>query len=219
MKAALALTALLAVATASAPARADELAPPDPPAAACDPIAEVGQAALEREHAAARRWNVAWTITYTAFAGLQVGAALAEFSPGSDFTIATRDSLYIGAGKAAIGALSRVILPLRVPVPPRAAGGCADPAAIAIARRTAARKERNTFWLQLGGGAALHLVGGGYLVVHRDAWKEALVSLAMGAVVSTITLYTEPKTSWRHPVTVLPTVSSDGAGLAIVGAF
>jgi|GEM_PF-3061891 len=207
--------------TPAAPTPRLTLAPSPPPSCAVAAI-EADRAALDRERRAASTWNTAWVITYAAFTGIQIGAALVEFSPGNEFTDATRDSLYIGAGKAAIGSLSRLILPLRVPQVTRSADPCDDAPALARAHRIAARKQRNAFWLQLGGGAALHLVGGGYLVVHHDAWREAVTSLALGAVISTITLYTEPKTSWRHPrgtVTVTPMPTSSGAGLSVVGSF
>jgi hypothetical protein len=186
----------------------------------CDAAAvEADRAALDREADAARSWNTAWTITYAAMTGVQVGAALLEFSPGKDFDDAARANLYIGAGKAAIGTLSRIVIPLRLPRVAATGDACADARAVRRAHTIAARKERNTFWLQLGGGAALHLVGGGYLVMREDAWREALMSLALGAVVSTITLYTEPKSSWRHPVSVVPMPVEGGAGLTLAGAF
>lgn len=191
--------------------------PPPPPA--CDIAAvEADRAALARERRAARRWNTAWAIAYAGFAGLQVGAALAEFSLGGEFDDAARASLYIGAGKAVIGSLARIVLPLRVPPVTQSADPCADIRSMRHAHAVAARKEQRTFWLQLGGGMALHVLGGGYLVVYEDSWKQAITSFALGVVVSGVTLYTEPKTSWRSP-RVVPMPTTGGAGLALVGTF
>ncbi|MEZ4403277.1 MAG: hypothetical protein R3B06_24845 [Kofleriaceae bacterium] len=188
----------------------------------CDPVAvEADRRALEREARAARTWNLSWTIAYGVFAAGQVGLALAEWAPGrGSFDDTAAASLYIGAGKAAIGAASRLVLPVRLPRVIASGDACRDRDAIVAARRVAARKERNAFWLQLGGGAALHLLGGGYLVVVEDSWRDAITSLAVGAVVSTVTLYTLPKRSWRHPpVVVAPTATTSSVGVAVVGSF
>lgn len=210
---------VLAVSAATAAAQSGS--PRPPPTCDVDAV-ERERAALDRERQRARTWNTTWAITYAGLAGVQVAAAMLEFSPGNEFTDASRDSLYIGAGKAVIGSLSRIVLPLRVPHVGRSADPCADVPALRHARSKAARKERNTFILQLGGGALLHVIGGGYLVLEHDAWREAGISLALGAAISAITLYTEPKTSWRHPhgqlgVVAMPT--RGGAGVAIAGSF
>ncbi len=183
---------------------------------------EQARVALDRHADSAATWNLAWTVSYGVLAAGQTGLALAEYTPGREFDDAARASMYIGAGKAVIGMLSRIVLPLKVRRVKASGDACADAAAIDRATARAGRKQRNTFWLQLGGGAALHLLGGGYLVKYEDSWRDAITSLALGVVVSGVTLYTMPKGSWWHrqPVQVAPTLSANGgAGLMVVGAF
>lgn len=203
-------------------ARAQEGAPL-PPVASCDAAAvEADHLALARERRSAKIWNTAWMISYAVFAGAQVGLAQLEFSPGREFDHAQETSLYIGAGKAVLGSLSRLVLPLRVPQVARSGDPCVDQAALDRAHAYTARKEKRTFWLQVGAGLALHVAGGTYLVVKEDSWRDAITSLALGVVVSGLTLYTEPKTSWRHPrrsVSVVAMPTPDGAAFAVVGAF
>ena len=176
---------------------------------------------LDGEATSAARWNLGWTVAFGVFTVGQVGLALAEISPGREFDHAVAAALYTGAGKAAIGVASRLVLPMRIPRVRASGDACVDAAAIDAARAVAGRKERDAFWLQLGGGAALHVVTGTYLVVVEDSWRDALMSLALGAVVSGVTLYTLPKQSWRHrrPVLVAPTATADSIGLAVVGGF
>jgi hypothetical protein len=227
----------------AAPPDASQLPPPEPPpldepgpspeeppptgvmveAPACDAAeVEAARLSINAESGRARRWNTAWAIAYAAFAGVQVGAALAEFSIGRDFDDAQEAALYIGAGKAVLGAASRVVLPLRIPRVRASGDACTDARAVERSRAIAARKEQRTFWLQLGGGMALHLIGGGYLVIYEDSWRDALTSLGLGVVVSGLTLYTVPKTSWRsggRSLTIAPTPMRGGAGLSAMGTF
>jgi hypothetical protein len=189
---------------------------------ACDPVRiEAARRALDREADSARTWNLGWGIAYTVFAGAQVGLAVAEFAPGRTFNDAAAAALYTGAGKATIGALSRLVVPLRLPRVRASGDACTDAAAIDRARLVVARKERNTFWLTLGGGLAMHAVVGTYLVVGEDSWRDALTSFGLGAVVSVASLYTLPKHSWRHrgSLVVVPSTSADSIGLVVVGGF
>lgn len=229
----LAAMALLLAAPAAAQPSDAPAAPPAPgepaPIAAmpiapsCPDPAVVARAlaAYDAEVDRAGTWNTGWTIAYGVFAVGQVGMALAEFSPGRDFEHAAAVSLYAGAGKALLGMGSRIVLPLRPPRVRATGDACVDAAALDRARAVAARKERNTFWLQLGGGLALHAAVGGYLVVEEDAWRDAIMSLAVGVVVSGVTLYTLPKGSWLHGqrLMVTPSVAPGSAGVAVVGAF
>ncbi len=212
----------------AAPAAAQDAGAPTPvapmPVAPTCPDAEVvarALAAYDDELDSARTWNTAWTIAYGVFAVGQVGLALLEFSPGREFQHSTAVSLYAGAGKALLGMGSRLVLPLRPPRVRATGDACVDAAALDRARAVAARKERNTFWLQLGGGLALHVAVGGYLVVEEDAWRDAIMSLAVGVVVSGVTLYTLPRRSWWHGqrLMVTPSVAPGSAGLAVVGTF
>jgi len=178
-------------------------------------------AAYDAEVDRAGTWNTGWAIAYGVFAVGQVGMALAEFSPGRDFEHAAAVSLYAGAGKALLGMGSRIVLPLRPPRVHATGDACVDAAALDRARAVAARKERNTFWLQLGGGMALHAAVGGYLVIEEDAWRDAIMSLAVGVVVSGVTLYTLPRQSWWHGerLMITPSVAPGSAGLAVAGTF
>jgi hypothetical protein len=187
-----------------------------------DPVAvETARRAANREAARAATWNRAWAIVYGVAAAGQVGLALAEISPGREFERPVAISLYAGAGKAVIGLGTRLILPLELPRVAASGDPCVDAAAVRAARATAARKEQNAFWLQLGGGAALHVAVGGYLVIVEDAWRDALMSLAIGAVVSGVTLYTLPKRSWRSApaLAVAPVARTDSLGVSVVGSF
>lgn len=228
----LATAALLVSLTTSAVAQVDAPPPepPPPPEAimmrpppACDADeVERARVSINVESDQARRWNLAWGLLYLGFAGLQVGLAQAEFSVSGEFDGAAESSLYIGAGKAMLGAATRVVLPLRIPKVAASGDPCADAKAIERARAIASKKEQRTFWLQLGGGMALHVLGGGYLIVYEDSWSQALTSLGIGIVVSGVTLYTEPKTSWRRGHTrvgVTPIVLRDGAGIGLAGTF
>lgn len=193
-----------------------------PAAAECDAVeVERARVAQNREADRAATWNVAWSITYGVAAVGQVAMALAEFSPGRTFERPAEISLYAGAGKAVIGLGTRLILPLALPRVAASGDACRDAAAVRAAHAVARRKERNAFWLQLGGGAALHVAVGGYLVVAEDAWRDAIMSLAVGAVVSGVTLLTLPKRSWRSgpSLTVTPMASGDSVGLALGGQF
>jgi len=225
---ALAAPAVAQEAEAPAPVAAPDAGAPAPIAAmpvapSCpDPAAvQRALAAYDAEVDRAGTWNTGWTIAYGVFAVGQVGMALAEFSPGRDFEHAAAVSLYAGAGKALLGMGSRIVLPLRPPRVRATGDACVDAAALDRARAVAARKERNTFWLQLGGGLALHAAVGGYLVIEEDAWRDAIMSLAVGVVVSGVTLYTLPKRSWLHGqrLMVTPSVAPGSAGVAVVGTF
>ena len=201
-----AIAALLLLAAAPAAAQdADAPRCPDPA------VVQRALAAYDAEVDRAGTWNTAWTIAYGVFAVGQVGMALAEFSPGRDFEHAAAVSLYAGAGKALLGMGSRIVLPLRLPRVRATGDACVDAVALDRARAVAARKERNTFWLQLGG----------YLVIEEDAWRDAIMSLAVGVVVSGVTLYTLPKQSWWHGerLMITPSVAPGSAGLAVAGTF
>src|SRR5262245_60202951 len=89
--------------------------------AACDPTeAEQLRAHLERQSDRARNWNIIWGAVFgTAAIGtftVAVTDAIPDLTPG----------LYASSGKATIGALGRLILPLRIPVPPVDADTCTE---------------------------------------------------------------------------------------------
>ena len=191
-------------------------------AAQCDAAAvEQVRIAHNREADRAATWNLAWAVAYGVFAAGQVGLAVAEYAPGRTWDHAAAAAMYTGAGKATIGMATRLILPLRLPRVAASGDPCVDAAALRRAHAIAARKERNAFWLQLGGGLALHAAVGTYLVVGEDSWRDAITSFAIGAVASAVTLYTLPKRSWwsAQPAAIVPTTGDGSLGLAVVGSF
>ena len=100
------------------------------------------EAARLRAHAelAARhtsQWNWAWRITFTTGAVGSLAVAIANPVP------ALQDGLYVSAGKAAIAAASRWLLPLGLDVPAPSGDACADAAALRAAIAATGRKERN----------------------------------------------------------------------------
>jgi hypothetical protein len=184
---------------------------------ACDP-AEAAElrAHLEQQASHARKWNIAWAIT---FGGAAVGsAAVALANPFPEL----QTGLYVSAGKATIGALGRVILPLRIPLPPPNADACADVAALRKAVAVAAKRERGNFYLNHVGGILVN--GGGAAIIYwkTDSIGQALLSVAIGYPVGLLSNYTAPRGSWhlhreRAPTwtaTVIPHQHGWTAGVA-----
>ena len=153
---------------------------------------------LDREHARARRWDLAWGAGLGAAAVGQGAMAATRWEFGRDVDDKVQAGLYIGAGKALIASLGHLVTPLKVTrVGPATSDPCADLAAAERALRRTASKERTTFWVKAGGtvvlnGAGLLIAGLGY-----DAWREGIVSTALGVPVGVLVLLTEPKASRR----------------------
>ena len=192
-------------------------------ASECDP-AEVS--AL-REHLTAQSdkantWNWVWRLTFT-------GAAVATGVVGAlDTFPSLKYGLYASSGKAAIGALARWILPLRIEVPAASADACTDLAALRKEIKRVAGKERSLFWMGHIGGILVNLGGAAY-VWYEDGFGKAALSVAVGYPVGLLSNYTMPRGTWHlyrerssswtttATVTVLPTQT--GWQLALVGTF
>jgi hypothetical protein len=168
------------------------------------------RAHLETARRHATEWNVGWAIGYGVVAGAQLG--LLATHP----TQSVEDTLYVGAAKATLGLLSRLIVPLRVTIPPPNPDACADRLALRAAVADAGRHERSEFWLLHIGSFAVNLAGAIYIGV-RGSWRAAAVSGASGYIVGLIGVYTIPRASWHlwrsFTVDVTPTSATVGIAL------
>lgn len=172
------------------------LALPRVAAASCGDEAVALREHLETEARRARTWNLAWAVFFGAAAAGQVTLALTETKPLGTFDDDDQEMLYVGAGKATIGAAARVVLPLRIAVPDRIADACSDVVALRAAVAKAGRIERRTVWLTILGGTAVNVAGSLLLWQRRDG-LTALQSFGIGAAVSPISAFTQPRGSWR----------------------
>jgi hypothetical protein len=160
-------------------------------ASSCDPreIDEL-RAHLDGQAHHARTWNLVWAAIFT-------GAAMGSFSlalanPFPDLQV----GLYASAGKATVGALGRLILPLRIPRPDATGDACTDAAALRKAVALAAKRERGNFFLNHIGGALVN--GAGALVIWKySTGSQALLSIATGYAVGLLSNYTAPRGSWH----------------------
>jgi hypothetical protein len=201
---------------------------PRPAAAECDPAAAAARdARLRRElaHAAGvgRAWNWSWAGAFTGLAGLQLVAIARETSPGRPYDDAVEAGLYLGAGKATLAALTRVVTPLRAarPAPPTG-DACRDLAAAERALALTARRQRLAFWTSHAGGLALTVGGLLALGLGFDSWREGLLSVATGYPVGLLHTYTMPRGAWkahRRALAVSVERRGDFTGLALAGTF
>jgi hypothetical protein len=167
-----------------------------PAQAACERDADRLRAHLEEADRHTSRWNLAWTIVFgTAVAG-QMTLALTEWNPLGPFDKKYEDTLYVGASKASLGFLSRVIMPLHVDVPPRDEDRCVELAALRKATTKLAKKERQTFFMTHIGGMVLNLTGVAVLWARND-FKTGAISFAIAYPVGITSAYTLPRASWR----------------------
>lgn len=149
---------------------------------------------LRSESNRAEIWNASWAILFTAAAAGQLGAAGARYNPLSDFDKAFEEQLYVGTIKATLGTLSKIVLPLKIPVPTAEADACVDLAQLRRALRTAAKKERRSIYLTLIGGTAVNLAGTIWLWARHD-FKTGATSFLTGAAVGPISALTQPRAS------------------------
>jgi hypothetical protein len=191
-------------------------------AAPCDPteVAEL-RAHLSAQSDKADTWNFAWRLTFTAASLGTLAVGLADPFPS------LKHGLYASSGKAAIGALARWILPLRIRVPAAHDDACTDLAALRTEIRRVAKKQRSLFWMGHAGGIAVNLGGAAY-VWYQDSLGKALLSIAVGYPVGVLSNYTMPRATWklhreREPAWTVTTVTAtprdDGWMLSIAGAF
>lgn len=197
---------VLAIAMASAPARAES----------CEEEAASLRAHLEDERASARRWNTIWAMLFGAAAVGQLALALAEVDPlGGEFDQDDRETLYVGTGKATLALGSKVILPLRIGVPAATGEACADVAALRRALAEAGRREQRSFWLTHLGGTAVNLAGFTILAIRRSV-RVGAISFAISYPVGPASAYTQPRGSWKawraRRATWVVGASADGDG-------
>jgi hypothetical protein len=199
-----AIVATVAGVLAAAPA----VAQPAP----CDPIIERTLAADARR---ARTWNIAWGVTFAAAAAGSAGfAALAPDDwdwVSDDF----RAGLYVTSIKASLGALSRLVLPLRIP----ADASCGTPSRVRLAK--AARRERRNIILNTVGGFAVNTAGLLYLGLERDAWSTGWIGFGIGSAVGVASTLTAPRRAWglERDLVATPVVGPDFQGFAIAGTW
>jgi hypothetical protein len=190
---------------------------------------------LQREKRRARTWDLSWGAGLAVVSIGQGVMALTDTMPIGDYTDATEASLWVGAGKSAIGSAARFVLRLKI-VDPGAPSGdaCADADAAERALRESGKHERTTFFLNHLGGLALNVAGALYLGLEEDAWSEAALSTALGYPVALAIAYTQPRDSWHAwrsgslsasdrdgsvSVSIGPVRSRAFTGLIVSGAF
>jgi hypothetical protein len=171
---------------------------------------------LDEESDRAKRWTTIWAILFGAAVVGQAGLAIAEISPtGGEFDDDDRETLWVGVGKATLAVGSKVILPLRIPVPSRTTDACADVAALRKALVVAAKREKRSFWLTHIGGTAVNLAGFSILTWRRS-FKVGAISFALSYPVGPASAYTQPRGAWKAHRQLQPTwvvgASSDGEG-------
>lgn len=164
---------------------------------ACAREADALRAHLVDAERATYRWNLGWTIAFGASSVGQVVLAALEVNPLGTFDTKYRDTLYVGAAKAGLGFVSRLVMPLRVDVPAPLLDRCADRTVLRATLTRLAPKERRLFWLTHLGGMALNL-GGMALLWERHGATTGLVSFAISYPVGTLSAYTLPRGSWKR---------------------
>lgn len=176
---------------------------------------------LAHDAAVAHRWNLGWSLGFTAAAVVQLGAA-----PTGWFGHELTSGLWINGGKAAIAAAFRWATPLRISVPAERADACADRDALRAALAEAGRAERLTFWMTHVGGFALNLAGA--LILWREvSWQAGAESFAISYPVGLANAYTQPRGAWHRWRDTrdawAPTVSviarRDGAFVSLSSSF
>lgn len=158
---------------------------------ACDAReAEELRAHLAHEARRAAQWNLVWRVGFTAAAAGSFAVAIVD--PVPEY----RDSTYVSGGKAAIGALARWVMPLRVEVPEPGLDTCADLVALRKAVAQAAKRERDLFYMGHVGGLLVNL-GGAAIIWQRAGFGQAALSVAIGYPIGLLSNYTMPRRSWQ----------------------
>lgn len=185
-------------------------------AAPCSEPTEL-RSALQRESRHARRWNLAWRITYTTLAVGQLAIA-ASGAADRDQTRA----LWVGGVKSALGALPQWTMPLRIRVPPPSGDACDDRSVMRNVAERAGYDERAAFWSAHVGGLVINATGAVVLAQLTD-WRTGLLSFATGYAVGLLSIYTMPRASWsriREPAwTAGVMVDGERYGVVVGRAF
>ena len=154
------------------------------------------RAHLTRESRNAGTWNTAWAIGFGAAAAGQLGLVAAQLNPIGTYDDAFKEQMYVGASKATLGLAVRVVLPLKIHVPPPDADACVDVKQLREAIAHAGKKEKRSVILTLLGGTAVNLAGS-TLLFYRHDFKTAASSFVTGAIVGPISAFTQPRRSWK----------------------
>lgn len=190
----------------------------------CDARAAEAEAAGLRVHlldeaARAHRWNVGWGLGFGAVSAVQLGLAVGEWNPLGAFNRDDRDALYVGAGKAAIGALGRLVTPLRIRVPAPTADPCADVSALRAVLARSGKLERTLFWTSHLGSLVVNLGGTVILGEQTGHWTLAALTFVYSYPVGLLAAYTMPRGSWHAwralEATALAPVPLPGGGVAL----
>jgi hypothetical protein len=185
----------------------------------CEQEATELRAHLDDESGRAKRWNTVWAILFGAAAVGQAAFAIAEVDPlGGDFDEDTRDTLWVGTGKATLAFGSKVILPLKIPVPARTSDACTDVATMHKALGEAAKREKRSFWLTHLGGTAINLGAATFLTV-RHSLKVGAISFAVSFPVGPASAYTQPRASWKKYRRLEPTWTVGASTTADAGTL
>jgi hypothetical protein len=184
-------------------------------------------AALCEDARRAGPWDAAWAAT---FAIAAVGSAgIATFAPRAWLDSDRRAGLYVTAAKATVGAIDRLVDPLRFDTE----GLCGDPHQASSSGRNAllleaGHRERNGLALELLGGLSLNTAGLLYLGYGRDAWQTAWISFGVGTAVGVASALTSPVQSWllkrrrdrtHRSVAMVAAIVRDNPGVALAGTW
>ena len=169
------------------------------------------RAHLDREARRARRYDLAWAITFGGLALAQGGLRAAEYSPLEEWSDDAAASLEVGIVKSSLGMVAHLVLPLKVERP---SGD--DCASAHRALKATAHHEKQAFWLNHIGGLLVNSGGLLYLGLVEDTWAEGLKSFALGYPLALLSVYTQPRASWHFTVT--PAADS-GAQVTLSGTF
>jgi hypothetical protein len=151
---------------------------------------------LQAESHRAEVWNTAWALGFAGSAIGQLGLLEAEVNPLGPFDDRFRDAMYVGMLKSSLGMASRVVLPLRIAVPPRVDDPCDDVRALRHAIQIVGRKERRSVWLTLIGGTAVNLAGSIFLWARHD-FTTGATSFLTAIPVTPLLAWTQPRDSAR----------------------
>jgi hypothetical protein len=170
------------------------------------------------------RWNTTWAVVLGTASVAQFTLAATHTNPFGTFNDDFKESMYVGGTKSAIGALSRIVTPLRVRIPDANADRCADLAALRASVKKLANQERQSFWLTHLGGLAMN-AGGGLLLWHRRSFKVGAASFLSSLPVGWLIAYTQPRRTWHlyrseSPSWTVTVGTGDGHGaIGIAGTF
>ncbi len=143
---------------------------------------------LEHEANRLTRWRHVWMGIFGAAVVGQVG--LAQWAAADE-----RPVFYVSAVKAALGVLDTPLFSARFSVPIQGdLSPCADLGELQRALHRARQREaRGVAWYQYLPGLGVNAAGILYLGVGHDLWAKAFVGGAIGSVVGSIKLFTQPR--------------------------